>query len=305
VRPLIAVGYQPNWPDVLRLDFMRSALAAGLLVAVAAGMLGYFVVVRRHAFAVHALAHIGFPGATAAVLVGVPVTAGLVVFCVGGAVVMGALGRRVADREVATGTVLALATGLGLLFNSMGTGSPGAVTSVLFGNLLAVSSGQVLVFAAFTLALAGVMAVIARPLTFASVAPEVAEARGVPVGALNLAFLVLLGLVVAMAVQIVGTLLLFGLVVTPAATALAITARPVAVVALSTAVGAASAVLGIVASVVFAVPASFAVVTLSTAAWAVAVGTTRWRRPPAGPGGARPVDAGEGGGAAVGRAPRA
>jgi zinc/manganese transport system permease protein len=305
VRPLIAVGYQPNWPDVLRLDFMRSALAAGLLVAVAAGMLGYFVVVRRHAFAVHALAHIGFPGATAAVLVGVPVTAGLVVFCVGGAVVMGALGRRVADREVATGTVLALATGLGLLFNSMGTGSPGAVTSVLFGNLLAVSSGQVLVFAAFTLALAGVMAVIARPLTFASVAPEVAEARGVPVSALNLAFLVLLGLVVAMAVQIVGTLLLFGLVVTPAATALAITARPVAVVALSTAVGAASAVLGIVASVVFAVPASFAVVTLSTAAWAVAVGTTRWRRPPAGPGGARPVDAGEGGGAAVGRAPRA
>jgi zinc/manganese transport system permease protein len=279
VRPLLAIGYQSNWLDVLRLDFMRSALAAGLLVAVAAGMLGYFVVVRRHAFAVHALAHIGFPGATAAVLVGVPVTAGLVVFCVGGALVMGALGRRVADREVATGTVLALATGLGLLFNSMGTGSPAAVTSVLFGNLLAVSSAQVAVFAAFTAALAVVVAVIARPLTFASVAPEVAEARGVPVGALNLAFLVLLGLVVAMAVQIVGTLLLFGLVVTPAATALALTARPVVVVALSTAVGAASAVLGIIGSVMFGVPASFAVVTLSTLAWAVAMAATRRPRP--------------------------
>jgi zinc/manganese transport system permease protein len=279
VRPLVAVGYQPNWLDVLRLDFMRSALAAGVLVALAAGMLGYFVVVRRQAFAVHALAHIGFPGATAAALVGAPVTAGLVVFCVGGALAMGALGRRVADREVATGTVLALATGFGLLFNSMGSGSPVAVTSVLFGNLLAVSSGQVLVFAGFTVALAVVMAAIARPLTFASVAPEVAEARGVPVGALNLAFLVLLGLVVAMAVQIVGTLLLFGLVVTPAATALALTARPAAVAAVSTVVGAASAVLGIIGSVMFGVPASFAVVTLSTLAWAGAAAATRRGRP--------------------------
>jgi zinc/manganese transport system permease protein len=123
-----------------------------------------------------------------------------------------------------------------------------------------------------------VVAVVARPLTFASVAPEVAEARGVPVRALNVAFLVLLGLVVAMAVQIVGTLLLFGLVVTPAATALALTARPAAAVAVSTALGAVAVVVGIVGSVMFAVPPGFAVVTVSTVLWAAALVATRRRR---------------------------
>ena len=118
---LVALGYQPNWWPILASGFMVNALIGGTIVALAAGLIGYFVVVRHTAFAAHALAHIGLPGATGAVLLGVPVVVGLGVFCVGGALVIGGLGKRAADREVVTGTVLAMATGLGLFFNSLAT----------------------------------------------------------------------------------------------------------------------------------------------------------------------------------------
>ncbi len=272
---LAAIGYQPEWLAVLGEDFMRRALAGGVLVAVAAGVLGYFVVIRRHAFAAHALAHIGFPGATGAVLLGLPVTLGLLAFCTAGGLAIGWFGRRWADREVATGTILGFATGLGVLFSSMGTRSAATVTSVLFGNLLAIAPDQLAVFAGCTVVLVGVMALIARPLTFASLNPEVAEAKGVPVRALGVAFMVLLALVITMAVQVVGTLLLFGLVVTPAATALLMTARPAAVVACSTALGAVAVVLGLVLSAMFDLPPSFPIVALSFLGWLLALAVSR------------------------------
>lgn len=261
------IGYQSNWVDVLSAGFMRNAIIGGLLVAVAAGVLGYFVIVRQHAFAAHALAHIGFPGATGAILIGVPVTLGLAVFTVGGALAIGLLGKRLADREIATGTILALATGLGVLFNSMTTRNASAVTNVLFGNLLAISTQQLVTFGLFTLLLALVLAAVARPLVFASVNPEVAEAKGVPVRLLGVVFMVALALVITMAVQVVGTLLLFGLVVTPAAAALAISARPSVVALLSTAFGAAAVVVGLVLAAMFNLPPSFAIVTLSFLIW--------------------------------------
>jgi zinc/manganese transport system permease protein len=275
-----SVGYQADWLDVVTAGFMRSAFLGGTLVAVSAGLLGYFVVIRRNTFAAHALAHIGFPGATGAVLIGFPVTAGLALFCVGGALAIGVVGRRLAEREVATGTVLAFATGLGVLFSSLGSRNASTVTNVLFGNLLAVADDQLVMFAAFTVLLVATMALIARPLTFASVAPEVAEARGVPVRALNIAFLVLLGLVVTMAVQVVGTLLLFGLVVTPAATALILTARPARVAAISTALAVVSVLGGLLLAAMFNLPPSFVVVSLSTVEWSVAslVGRGGWWR---------------------------
>ncbi|MEZ5381538.1 MAG: metal ABC transporter permease [Microthrixaceae bacterium] len=280
---LADIGYQPNWPDILGATFMRQAFLAGTLVALAAGLIGYFVVVRRDAFAAHALAHIGFPGATGAALVGLPVTIGLAAFCVVGALTIGALGKRVDRREVATGTVLAFATSLGVLFASMATGSTTTLTSVLFGNLLAVTPGQLATFAAITLVLVAALGTIARPLLFASVSPEVAEARGVPVRALGMAFLVLLALVVAMATQVVGTLLLFALVVTPAATALTLTARPAAVVAGGTAVGVGSVWVGLVVSAMFNLPPSFPIVSVSALAWLAALATTRDRRHTASP----------------------
>jgi zinc/manganese transport system permease protein len=268
------VAYQPDWLDVLRSDFMRNALIGGSLVAIASGLIGYFVVLRRDAFAAHALAHIGFPGATFAILVGISVTLGLTMFCVAGALAIGALGKRVSNREVSTGTILAFATSLGVLFASLSSENTSTITSVLFGNLLAISNGQIRVFAAFTLLLVVVLVVVGRPLLFASVDPQVAEARGVAVRALGILFMLLLGLAVSMAVQVVGTLLLFALVVTPAATALAVSARPWVVVALGTAIGLASVWVGLVISAMFNLPPSFCIVTLASLAWMGTLGVT-------------------------------
>lgn len=282
---VLAVEFQSNWLDVLQSPFMRNALVGGSLVAVAAGLLGYFVITRQNAFAAHALAHIGFPGATGAILLGVPVTLGLAVFCVGGGLLIGLLGRRVADREIATGTVLALATAVGVLFASLASANAGTTTSVLFGNLLAISADQLLVFAGFTAAVVGTLAVLARPLVFASVDPAVAEARGVPVRALGITFVVLLALTITMAVQVVGTLLLFALVVTPAATALRLTARPARVAALAVALALGSVWGGLLLSAMVDLPPSFFIVSLAVLAWlAVLISTGRRAVPPRGPG---------------------
>jgi zinc/manganese transport system permease protein len=275
---LAAVRFQSNWLDVLRAPFMREALVVGSLVAVAAGLLGYFVITRQNAFAAHALAHIGFPGATGALLVGLPVTVGLAVFCIGGGLLIGVFGRRVGDREIATGTILALATGLGVLFASLASANASTTTSVLFGNLLAVSSDQVVVFAVVTGVVAAALAVLARPLVFASVDPAVAEARGVPVRALGIAFVVLLALTITMAVQVVGTLLLFSLVVTPAATALRLTARPGRVAAIAVAVALLSVWAGLVLSAVVDLPPSFFIVSVTVVLWLAARAVPRRAR---------------------------
>ncbi len=274
---LAEIGYQSNWVEILGAPFMRNAFIGGALVALAGGMIGYFVVVRGGEFAAHALGHIGFPGATGAVLLGLSPTLGLGVFCVAGALVIGALGHRAREQAVATGTVLAFATGLGILFASMATRNTSTVTSVLFGNLLAVSSDQIVVFAVVAVVIAAVLVVVARPLTLASVSPEVAAAKGVPVRALGTCFLVLMALATTVAVQVVGTLLLFALLVTPPAAALRFSARPVVVCGLGTLFGLVSVVLGLVVSVVFNLPPSFFIVTVSTLIWATSLVSTRER----------------------------
>ena len=273
------VGYQSNWIDILQADFMRNALIGGTLVALVSGIVGYFVVVRRDAFAAHALAHIGFPGATFAVLVGMPVTLGLALFCVSGGLAIGALGRRVANRDISTGTVLALATGLGVLFASLATENTRTVTNVLFGNLLAVSHGQLLTFAAFAAVLLVAFGLVGRPLLFASIDPQVAEAKGVPIRLLGVIFTVLLALAVTMAVPVVGTLLLFALVVTPAASALAITARPAMTLTLATVFSAGAVWLGLIVAVMFNLPPSFCIVSVAFLIWVVTMAATRSHRP--------------------------
>ena len=265
---LEAVAYQPNWWPILTSAFMGNALIGGTIVALAAGLIGYFVVVRQTAFAAHALAHIGFPGATGAVLLGMPVAVGLGVFCVGGALVIGVLGKRAAEREVVTGTVLAMASGLSLFFNSLATKSSSTITNVLFGNLLAISEGQLVSFAILLAVLGLSVGIIYRPLLFSSVNALVAEAKGVPVRALSMIFMALLGITVAMAVQAVGTLLLFALVVTPAATAIMLTPRPVVAMVVSAAISLSAVWLGLGASAMFNLPPSFPIVTIACAIWA-------------------------------------
>ncbi|MCX2715062.1 MULTISPECIES: metal ABC transporter permease [unclassified Mycolicibacterium] len=285
---VLALGYQENWWQILTSAFMRNALLGGTLVALAAGLIGYFIVVRNSAFAAHALAHIGFPGATGAVLLGLPVTVGLATFCIGGALVIGALGKRADEREVATGTVLAAATGLGLFFSSQATKSSSTVTNVLFGNLLAVTHEQLVSFGVAVLVLAVVVAFVYRPLLFASINAEVAEAKGVPVRVLSVVFMALLGLAVTMAVQAVGTLLLFALVVTPAATAIMLVARPGLAMLVSTLLAVFSVWAGLALSAMFNVPPSFVIVTIVSAIWLVVwaiaqrTGTDRRIAPPHG-----------------------
>ncbi|MGB8389673.1 metal ABC transporter permease [Mycobacterium sp.] len=264
---LLAVGYQADWWAILTSPFMRDALLGGTFVALAAGLIGYFVVIRNTAFAAHALAHIGLPGATAAVLIGLPVAVGLGVFCVGGALVIGALGKRAAERDVATGTVLAMAIGLALFFNSLATKASGTMTNVLFGNLLAISHEQLVGFAGLLILLTASIGFIYRPLLFVSINFQVAEAKGVPVRALSIIFMTLLGLAVTMAIQAVGSLLLFALVVTLAATAIMLTARPGYAMLVSTVISTVSVWVGLGLSAMFDLPPSFVIVAIACTAW--------------------------------------
>lgn len=273
-------GFQPNWWEVVTSGFMRNAFIGGSLVALASGLIGYFVVVRSNAFAAHALAHIGFPGATGAAMVGAPVTLGLLVFCAAGALAIGALGRRASEREIATGTVLAFATGLGILFANLATQGAATVTNVLFGNLLAIDSAELVLFGCLMVVLVAALAVVFRPLMFASVDPLVAEAKGVPVRALGVIFMLLLALVITMAVQVVGTLLLFGLVVTPAATAFMATARPLAVVLIASGVSLLAVWIGLVLSAMFNLPPSFFIITIATLVWVLGRAAARGDRKP-------------------------
>ena len=263
------IGYQANWWTIVASPFMRNAVVGGTIVALAAGLIGYFIIVRRTAFAAHALAHIGLPGATGAVLLGLPPVFGLGIFCVGGGLVIGVLGKRVSERDIITGTILAFATGLGLFFNSLATKSSSTMTNVLFGNLLAISSDQLTIFSALLLVLALSIGLMYRQLLYSSINAPVAEAKGLPVRALSVVFMVLLALAVTMAVQAVGTLLLFALLITPAATAINLTPRPVVAMVISTGLSVVCVWIGLAASAMFNLPPSFLIVTFVSAIWLV------------------------------------
>ncbi len=267
---LPAVSFQENWLEVLNADFMRKALMAGIVTAVASGAIGYFVILRQQAFASHALAHIGFPGATAAILIGIPVTFGMVAFTVVGAIAMALTGSRLNDRDIATGTILAFATGLGLFFSNVASTAAANVTNVLFGNLVAVTTSQLISFAVFLCLILLIIAVCYRPLLFTSISPEVAQARGLHTGRLNLVFLVTLALTITMAVQTVGVLLVFALIVTPPATALLLTARPLPALFLSIAIGTLAVIGGLVVSTMFNLPPTFFIVSITTLLWIIA-----------------------------------
>jgi zinc/manganese transport system permease protein len=215
---------------LLEFHFMQNALMVGTLVAVLAGAIGYFVVLRGQSFATHMLSQVGFPGAAAGVLVHTSPVVGLIVFCVAGALGIGWSGRSVdagrRSEAAAVGSILAFSLALGLLFIRLYAGSAQGIYGFLFGTVLGVTDQDVLLTAATTLAGLAVIAVIGRPLLFASVDPDAAEARGVRVRAISIVFLILVALSVAQAVQVIGTLLIFALLVTPAAAAQRLTARP-------------------------------------------------------------------------------
>jgi zinc/manganese transport system permease protein len=261
-------SFDPGWQDVLTAPFMVNALVAGVLISVAAGFIGYFTVARRSTFAAHALAHIGLPGATGAVLLGLPVSLGLGVFALGGALTIGALGKKASQREIATGTILAFAMGIGLFFSRLSTSAAQQMQSILFGSILTITQGQLIGFAVFDVVLIVVLALTYRPLLFSSVDEQVAQAKGVSIATMNVIFMALLAGVITISVQAVGTLLIFALVVTPAAAANSVARSPFRAMVSACVVCLVSIWGGLVISSMFPTPPSFVIVTISTLIWA-------------------------------------
>src|SRR5437899_7602929 len=223
------------WQDVqsiLQYDFMRQALLAGTILSLLAGLVGYFVVLRHQAFAGESLSDVAFTGALGGAALGINPLASLLVTTIAVAVAMGGFGERLRGRDVAIGTVLAWVLGLGSLFLSLfttrvsGTGTGFSGVSVLFGNILGISTEQAQTMALISGGVILVLLCIARPLLFASLDPDVAAARGVPVRVLGLFFMVLLSVTVSFATMAVGALLVFALLLLPAAMAHQMTSRP-------------------------------------------------------------------------------
>ena len=243
-------------------DFMRNAFAACTIVSIVAGAVGYFLVLRGETFAGHALSHAGFPGATGAVLLGFSPFLGLTVFTLIAGIGIGLLGER-AQRDVAIGIVLTLSLGLGLLFLHFYTSYASLATNILFGNVLGISLDVVRVLLILGVVSLIGLGVIARPLIFASLQPELAEARGVRQDVTSVLFMIIVAVTTAEAIQIVGILLVFALMVAPAASASRLT-RTVAA--------------GIVLSVVIAVVVAWSSLSLAfytdwpTSFWITALG---------------------------------
>jgi zinc/manganese transport system permease protein len=252
---------------MLQYDFMVNAFAATFIVACVAGAIGYFMVLRGQTFAGHAMSHVGFAGATGAALIGLPPLAGLTAFTVLAGLGVGLLGERAQGRDVAIGIVLSLSLGLGLLFLSFYTTFAGQATTLLFGNVLGVRRSTL--WAMLGLGAVGLctLAVIVRPLAFASLQPELAEAKGMSPRPLGTIFMVLVALAVAESVQVVGILLVFSLMVAPAATALQLTQRIGSGIALTVAVALVEAWGGLMLAFYTDWPTSFWITLLGAIAY--------------------------------------
>ncbi|MFJ6893835.1 metal ABC transporter permease [Streptomyces hokutonensis] len=255
--------------------FMVNAFRAGTVVAVLAAVMGWFMVLRRQSFAGHTLAVVSFPGAACATLLGIGAGFGYFAFCIGGALVIAAIPRAgqgggSGQESALTGTVQAFLLACGFLFVALYKGFLGGVNSLLFGSFLGITTDQVVVLTIVATLALGALAVIGRPLLFASVDENVATGRGVPVRALSVAFLVLLGTATAEASQITGTLLVFALLVMPAAAAQQLTARPAASLALSVLVAITVTWTGLIAAYYSPYPIGFYVTTFAFAVYVLA-----------------------------------
>jgi zinc/manganese transport system permease protein len=260
---------------MLALDFMRNAFLAGGSIAVAAGLVGYFVVLRNQVFSTDALGHTAFTGSLGALLAGVDLLVGLFASCVGVALGINSLGGRGRGRDAAIGVVFASVLGMGVLFLSLYTSSRSAASgsvgvSVLFGSILGLQPSQVAVASVVGGATSAATLLIARPLLFTSLDPDTAAARGVPTRAVTAVFMVLVAVTVAEAVQAVGALLIFALMVTPAAVAQQLVARPWLGMVLAVGISVAAVWIGLVLTFYISLPASFFITALAFAAYLAA-----------------------------------
>jgi zinc/manganese transport system permease protein len=264
---------------------MVNAYRAGSIVAIVCGLVGWLLVLRGQTFAAHTVAVAGFPGAAGAVLIGAGPSWGYYGACIGAALAIaaarGASAGGPARDSALTGVVQAFALACGMLFVSLYHGFLKGINALLFGTFLGVTDRDVKTVAVAAVAVLSVLAVIGRPLLFASIDPAVAAARGVPGRALGVVFLVVVGTAVAQVSQITGSLLVFALLVTPAATAQRLTARPVLGLGLSVAIALTVTWLGLGAAYFSPYPIGFFITTFAFTGWVLATaGTAAVGRPP-------------------------
>ncbi len=262
--------------DLLSRDFVQQALVATALLGVLGGILGPMVVSRQMSFAVHGTSELTFTGAAAALLLGFSVNLGGLIGAVIASVIFGLLGNRVRERDSVIGVILAFGLGLGVLFIAL-YGRVGTGFGLLTGQAVSAGADGVDAVIITTVVVMVVMAIIYRPLLFASTDPRVAEARGVPMRLLSVVFAVLLGAAVAQSVQIIGALLVMSLIITPAASAMRVSSNPTTVLGLAILFGVVAAIGGIVISLAPGLPPSVFVTTLSFVIYLVCrvVGTRR------------------------------
>jgi len=256
---------------MLEYDFMQNALIAGGIVALLSGVSGFFLVLRGQTFAGHALSHVGFAGATGAALIGVSPLGGMITITLLGGIAIGLLGKHLHSSDIAISSVLSLALGLGMLFLHFYTAYATQATSLLFGNVLGVDTHTLWMLGALASACFLTLALLARPLIFSSLQPELAEAKGVSLRKIAVLFMVVVALATAECAQIVGVLLVFTLMVGPGATAQQITSRLGLGIALSALLALMETWLGITLAFLTDWPSSFWITALSTTGYCLSV----------------------------------
>jgi len=240
-----------NIGDYLQLPFAQHALEAAFLVAISCGLIGPFVITRTMSFAVHGTSELAFTGAVAGLLVAENALAGALVGALVVATLIGVLGQRASERDSTIGVILAAGLGLGVFLLGYYHGYASEALNILFGDIFGISSGQILLLGVIAVAVALALVLMWRPLLFASVDPDVARARGVRTGLLGIVFLFVLAITVTEAAQIVGTLLVLSLAITPAAAAQRLSASPGVVTVLSVAMAVVAADGGLLLSFQF------------------------------------------------------
>ncbi|CAL4861166.1 MULTISPECIES: metal ABC transporter permease [Microbacterium] len=254
-------GGVPVYGQILAL--VQNSVWAGAILGLVGGLIGVFVLQRDMAFAVHGISELSFAGAAAALLVGADVVTGSIVGSMIAAALIGWLGARARDRNSIIGVLMPFGLGLGILFLALYNGRSANRFSLLTGQIVSVQSDQLTWLVVISAIVLVALLMIWRPLRFDSLDPQSAAARGVPTGLISLAFMLLLGLAVAVAVHIIGALLVLALLVTPAAAAVRIANGPVAVPLLAATFGFVSAVGGILLAVAGTLPVSPYITTIS------------------------------------------
>src|SRR2546430_970637 len=248
---------------LLGYEFVQNAIAAGTVIAIVSGVVSRFVVARNMSFAVHALGELGFTGAAGFILLRLSPVLGLLAGTAVTAVFIGALGVRARGRDVVVGVVMAFGLGLGVLFITLYNGYANQAFAILFGTITRVSRGGVILLVAIGAVTMLALAAVYRPLTFATVDPEVAEARGVPVGTLAVAFLLIMAAALPEAIQVVAVLLILSLLTTPRAAAERLTPPPGAAILWSVAIALFCILGGILLSLITNAPVRGFVTSLS------------------------------------------